>query len=163
MGDNARLRIDELPEQRLAAVRHVGPYQGIGAAFDRLGDWAQAHADAVLGAPLAVYVDDPARVPPEALRSDAAVPVSEDVTIGGAPGMGVPGVGEVRLAGGRYAVHRHVGPYEGLAGAWRDFMVEVGGSGAVADPTRPCFEVYANEPGTVPDDQLVTLLHLPVA
>lgn len=157
------MRVVELPEQRLAAVRHVGPFQGIGAAFDRLGTWVQAHPGAVVGAPLAIYLDDPYQVPADQLRSDAAVPITADVTVGGAPGFGVPGVSELTLAGGRYAVATHVGSYDGLAGAWPRFMAAVGESTLVSDWTRPCFEVYLDEPGTVPDTELRTELYAPVA
>jgi len=157
------VQVVELPGQRLAAVRHVGAYTGIGAAFDRLGAWARANRAAVVGAPLAIYLDDPQQVPAERLRSDAAVPVTEEVTIGGAPGIGVPGVSEARLAGGRHAVAEHRGPYSGLAGAWPRFMAAVAVAGLRVDPGRPCFEVYRNEPGTVPEAELVTLLHAPLA
>lgn len=156
------IRVEELPEQRLAAVRHVGPYPGIGAAFDRLGTWVQANPGAVVGAPLAIYVDDPDQVPPDQLRSDAAVPISVDVTVGGAPGFGVPGVSELALAGGRYAVRTYVGPYAGLGGAWPRFMAAVGAAALVLDPARPCFEVYLDEPGTVPDSTLRTELYAPI-
>lgn len=158
-----QVQVVELPGQRLAAVRHVGPFAGIGAAFERLGDWARANAQSVIGAPLAVYLDCPDRVPAERLRSDAAVPVTEEVTIGGAPGIGVPGVCELWRAGGRYAVHTHVGPYSALPEAWSRLRAEVAAAGLRRDPGRPDFEVYQAEPGSVPEDELVTLLHLPVA
>ena len=156
------IEVQELPDRRLAAVRHVGPYPGIGAAFDRLGDWARAHPDAVVGAPLAVYHDDPEEVPADQLRSDAGVPVTEEVAIGGAPGIGVPGVHEAHLPGGRYAVSRFVGPYAGLPATWPGLMAALAAAGVAADPGRPCFEVYRDEPGTVPAEQLVTLLYAPV-
>jgi AraC family transcriptional regulator len=158
-----QVRVVDLPERRLAAVRHVGPFAGIGAAFDRLGAWARSHADAVVGAPMAIYYDDPQVVPAAQLRTDVAVPVTEGVTIGGAPGIGVPGVGEVRAAAGRYAVQAHVGPYSGLATAWPRFMAAVVAAGLTPDPGGPCFEVYQSEPGTVPEAELVTLLHAPLA
>jgi AraC family transcriptional regulator len=157
------IRVEELPEQRLAAVRHVGPFSEIGAAFDRLGAWVQANPDAVVGAPLAIYLDDPGQVPPDQLRSDAAVPITADVTVGGAPGFGVPGVSELTLAGGRYAAQTHAGPYTGLAEAWPRFMAAVAATALHPDWTRPCFEVYLDEPGTVPDADLRTRLYAPVA
>ena len=156
------IRVEELPEQRLAAVRHVGPFSEIGAAFDRLGAWVQANPDAVVGAPLAIYLDDPGRVPPDRLRSDAAVPITADVTVGGAPGFGVPGVSELALAGGRYAAQTHVGPYAGLAQAWPRFMASVAASALVPDWSRPCFEVYRSDPQEVAEADLVTVLHQPV-
>jgi AraC family transcriptional regulator len=157
------VHIVELPARRLAAVRHVGPFEQIGAAFTRLGAWTDAHPGATTGAPLAIYIDDPSTTPPESLRSDAAVPIADGIPVGGVPGMGVPGVGEAHLPGGRYAVMTHVGPYSGLGPAWGRFMVALAELGLELDSRRPCFEVYQDEPGEVDESELVTVLHQPVA
>lgn len=154
--------IVDRPVQRLAALRYVGPYDGLGAAFDRLGQWAGQNMGAVLGAPMAIYLDDPRTTPSESLRTDLAFPVTEDAQIPGVPGVGVPGVGESHLAGGRYAMATHVGPYADLGPAWELFMTELAEAGAELDGQRPCFEVYQSDPRVTPEAEYVTLLHQPL-
>ena len=148
----------DIPDRLAAAILHVGPYSLIGAAFDRLGDWGQAHSSWVAGPPLALYLNDPQTTPAEQLRSYAALPV-----LPGAPLAPDGAVELIPLAGGRYAVRTHHGGYDGLGQAWQEFMGAVAADGLGADWSRPCFEVYVNQPGTVPDDELVTELHQPVA
>ncbi len=148
----------DIPERQAAAVLHVGPFDGIGAAFARVGAWAQANSGLVTGEPLALYLDDPQRTAPDELRSYAAVPISSDAALDSS--------GEVEaiaLAGGRYAVATHRGSYAGLAAAWQEFMAAVPADGQRPDWSRPCFEVYANMPGMVPDEDLVTELYQPIA
>lgn len=147
----------DVPDQPAAAVLHVGPYDQIGSAFERLGTWATRNPGSVTGAPLALFLDDPGSTPPDQLRSYAALPVAQDLLLD--PDADVEGI---RLAGGRCAVAVHVGSYAGLPQSWREFMTAVAADGLHPDPSRPCFEVYANDPGTVPEDQLRTELHQPL-
>jgi len=152
------IAIVDVPDGQAAASLHVGPYSSIGDAFDRLGDWAQANAGHVTGPPLALYLNDPQTTPPDELRSYAAVPVTQD-----APVDPTGAIERVPLAGGRYAVVAHHGSYAGLGQAWQELMVAVAADGLRPDWSRPCFEVYVNEPGSVPDDELITELHQPIA
>ncbi len=152
------ITIVDIPEREAAAILHVGPYALIGSAFDTLRDWAQANADHVTGPPLALYPDDPQTTPPAELRSYAAVPVGPD-----APPDPIVPVERIRLSGGRYAVVAHRGSYAGLGQAWQEFMAAVAADGLAPDWSRPCFEVYVTEPGSVPEDDLITELHQPIA
>jgi AraC family transcriptional regulator len=151
------ITIVDITERQAAAILHVGPYALIGAAFDSLRAWAQANANYVTGPPLALYPDDPQTTPPTDLRSYAAVPVGPD-----APPDPTRAVERIRLSGGRYAVVAHHGSYAGLGQAWQEFMTAVTADGLSPDWSRPCFEVYVSEPGSVPDDELVTELHQPI-
>jgi AraC family transcriptional regulator len=112
----ADVRIEHRPTLRVGAIRHVGPYEDMKAAFDRLHQVVAA-SDLRAARILGLYYDDPQTTAPEALRADAAVVLPE-----GAP---VPdGLIEREIPGGRYARVDHVGPYEGLAGAWRQLIHE---------------------------------------
>jgi len=71
--------------------------------------------------------------------------------------------GVTELAGGRYAVTTHQGPYEnlsqtycGLFGAW------LPASGYEARDT-PAFEEYLNSPQTAKPEDLLTRIWLPLA
>ena len=152
------IAIVDIPDRQAAAILHVGPYSLIGSAFDRVGQWAQANAGVVTGPPLALYLNDPQSTPPDELRSYAAVPIAPE-----APADPSGMVERIPLAGGRYAVVAHHGSYSGLGRAWPEFMAAVAADGLNPDWSRPCFEVYANEPGTVPEDELITELYQPVS
>ena len=145
------------PELRVGALRHVGPYQQIGEAFGRLGAIAGGaglfnHQGAAM---LAIYYDDPDSTPSDQLRSDAAIAVPDGVAL---PGELV----EQRVPGGRYARTLHLGSYESLPETWKRFKTEglkaVGGRSAKG----PSYEVYVNNPMTVPKEELRTELYIPL-
>ena len=76
------VEIKDMPELRVATVRHVGPYNQIPKAFERLGAVAGPagllpHSSAMI----AIYHDDPESTPQDQLRSDAALAVPEGVTL----------------------------------------------------------------------------------
>ncbi len=150
------LDIEQVPTMRVGAVRHVGPYNQIGKAFERLGALAgpaglfQAPNAAVLG----VFHDDPRQTPPDKLRSSAAVVVAD--------GTKLPdGLDEEVVPGGRFARYTHVGPYEGLPDAWSQFVTALGASGKRMRE-GPGLEVYRNDMNTTPKEQLRTDLYMPV-
>jgi AraC family transcriptional regulator len=68
------VEVKQVDELRVAALRHVGPYPGLGEAFARLSQIAGA---AGLFRPgvfmLGIFHDDPRTTPEAELRSDAAV------------------------------------------------------------------------------------------
>jgi AraC family transcriptional regulator len=150
--------LKDMPELRVATVRHIGPYDQIPQAFERLG--ALAGAAGLLERPdkmmLAIYHDDPASVPPDQLRSDAAITVPEGVAL-------PAGLSEQRIPAGRYATTLHIGPYERLGDTWARFKTE----GLPASGHRfshgASYEVYWNTPMNTPKEQLRTELFMPVA
>jgi AraC family transcriptional regulator len=147
-----KVETKEMPELRVVTVRHIGSYQGISEAFERLGTIATAAGlSQDMGAVLmAIYHDDIEKTPPDQLRSDAAVTVAE--------GMPIPaGLGELRISAGRYATTTHVGPYQTLGEAWARLKRDARTRGG------PSYEIYRNTPAQVPPDKLVTELYLPIA
>jgi AraC family transcriptional regulator len=152
------ITIVDVPDQQAVAVLHLGPYTQIGPAFERLGTWAKTNIGSVTGPPLALFLDDPEVTPPDQLRSYAALPVAQDLALDE-----TAEVERIPVAGGRCAVAVHVGSYAGLGQAWQEFMAAVAADGLHPDGSRPSFEVYANDPGLVPPEQLRTELHQPIA
>jgi AraC family transcriptional regulator len=152
------ITIENMPELRVATVHHVGPYQRISEAFQRLGDVAgpgglMRSGDAAM---LAIYYDDPETTPVDKLQSDAGVTVPEGVTL-------PQGLVEKRLPAGRYAKTTHVGPYTRLADTWSRLMGEwLPKSGhRVGDGSS--YEVYRNTPENAAPNELRTDLYLPIA
>ena len=139
------------PELRIAGIRHLGPYDQIGRAFGKLGG--------ILKGPppggsqmIALFLDDPSSVPPERLRSEAALTLS--------PHAKAPdGLIEQRVPAGDYARAIHQGSYEGLPAAWNALKNEwLPSSGRRMG--HPSYEVYVNNPMTTEKSELLTEIYL---
>jgi len=151
------VEIKKMPEQRVAAVRHVGPYNQIGQAFGRLGEIAGpaglfTNPNAAM---IALYHDDPESTPADELRSDAGVAV--------ASGVALPNeLAEHRLPAGRYAKTVHVGSYETLGDTWARFLGEWLPESGERLRDGPSYERYVNDPRTTPKERLITEIYVPI-
>lgn len=148
------VRIEALDSMRLVAMFHQGPYHEIGKVWDKMNEWA-AHHEVQGHRYMSLFHDDPERIPPDKLRSHAAIEVNEDF-----PAR--DGVEIIEHPGGLYAVYRHEGPYSELPKAWAHFCsVEIPnaeheyGKGST-------FEIYLNDPRTTPPEKLITELYCPI-
>src|SRR5205807_2268773 len=100
------VRIETLPPMRVAFMRHVGPFDQVGATWQQLLAWAGPRG--LIGPAtkfLTAWHDDPEVTAPERLRGDVCITVRDGIA-GGGP------VGIQELAGGEYAVATHRGPYD---------------------------------------------------
>ncbi|MEE1822784.1 GyrI-like domain-containing protein [Streptomyces sp. BE20] len=130
--------VEDIPEFRIAYLRHVGPYgPGNAAPMERLKEWATTNglfrADSVV---LGIARDDPARTTPQNCRYDACLVLPQDA--------GIPHdeVEEALLAGGRHAVLVVPHTPEGLSRAWAGLFRALTGAGFGPDPGRPILERY---------------------
>ena len=149
------VRIEILDPIHVARIRHLGPYNGVGACFERLFRWA-AGVGVPTGRVLTLSYDDAETVASEKLRSDACVELRTEEEP-------PPGIVLGPVGGGLYAVYRLTGPYEGIAGAYRRLFEEwLPDSGeSVAD--RPCMELYRRERAETSPEHLVTDLCVPLS
>jgi AraC family transcriptional regulator len=151
------VEIKSMPELRVGCVRHVGPYDQIPKAFERLAGIAGpaglfARPDVMM---IGIYHDNPETTPAAALRSDAAITVPA--------GMTMPdGLAEQAIPAGRYASTVHRGPYELLGDVWARLGAWIPAHGHRA-ASGPSFEIYRNTPAQVRSEDLVTELCVPVA
>ena len=149
--------VRRLQPLRVAYVRHIGPYDQVGAAWSKLMMWAGPKR--LLGpnmVRLGIPHDDPEITPPERLRYDAALAVPDSAT-----GSGEVAIQEV--AGGEYAVAIHRGPYDrmgqtyaALCGQW------LPASGREARDAPP-LEIYRIAFGQAPPEEFVTEICVPLA
>ena len=151
------VEIKDMPELRVATVRHVGPYNQIPKAFEQLGAVAGPagllrHSNTMI----AIYHDDPESTPQEQLRSDAALVVPEGVSL-------PEGLAEQHIAAGRYAKTVHVGPYEQLGDVWARFLGEWVPASGNRIGEGVSYEIYKNMPGQVPKQELRTELYVQLA
>lgn len=150
------VEIKDVPEMRVAAVRHFGPYHEIGRAFGELGQIAGAAGllGEGHGQMIALFYDDPESTPADELRSDACITV--------AGGVELPSSLDERFVReGRYATTLHVGPYEGLPAVWPRLTEWIEASTEAFGP-GPSLEIYLNNPMTTPKEQLETELCIPI-
>lgn len=149
--------IDTSPPRRVAALAHQWPYNTIGAAFARLGGIVGlaglcSHPGAMM---VAIYQDDPETVPAAQLRSAAGLIVPQGVALP-AP------LHEVLLPAGRWARTLHRGSYQGLGDAWQRFLGQWLPQSGHRMAAGDCFELYLNDMADTPEEDLQTLLHVPL-
>jgi len=145
----------DLPQQRVAAVSHSGPYWAIGHAFGELHQRLSAVGLTEHGPGLAIFYDDPDSVAEADLRSVAGVVVPAEADVGG--------LEDVALPGGRYLRAEFIGEYAGLPEAWRSLYAKEIPSGGYELRDGACFEIYVTEHGTVPPEQMRTDLYVPIS
>jgi hypothetical protein len=71
-----RVRLDRLEEGLSAQLLHVGPYDGVGPAVERLAAFIAEEGYTVAGRHHEIYLSDPRRVPPERLKTIVRMPVT---------------------------------------------------------------------------------------
>ena len=79
-GKNMEATVKNLPPRKVAFVRHVGPYNEVGPAWERLCQWAGSKG--LLGpgvVMLGLGHDDPEVTPPDKIRYDACIEIKGDV------------------------------------------------------------------------------------
>ena len=141
---------------RVAFVRYVGPFDQVGAAWNKLMMWAGPRG--LIGAGvrmLGIVQDDPEITAPDKLRYDAAMVVTVDVSASGE-------VGIQKIGQGEYAVALHVGPYNTLGRTYARMCGEWLPATGRELPSAPAVEFYLNSPISVPPDQLRTEICLPL-
>lgn len=150
------VKIENLPTHHVAALRHRGAYHDIGEAFEKLGAWAAGRSlDPATQRTFGIYYDDPESKPADELVSDACVEVPADQPLDG-------DVRATTIAGGRYAVLVHVGPYAELERPYRWLFGQwlPGSSEEAAD--APVIEEYLNDPQRLPPGEWRTAICLPL-
>ncbi len=151
------VRIEEHPPQRVAFVRHVGPYMECGKAWEALYGWAGPQGLLSSAAPMiGVSHDDPKVTPPEKLRYDACIPVGDEVEADGP-------VSVQTLEGGAYAVTTHKGPYSKLAEIYCALYGQWLPTSGYTCRDLPAIEIYHNCPGQTPEEDLLTEIRIPVS
>lgn len=148
--------IRDQPPLRLAAIDHTGSYMQIGRAFEPLFGWFASRG--LLGPgtrSIGVYYDDPFSVAENELRSRAALVVGPDFRC-------EPPLIETTIAGGRYAVLRHKGPYATMQSAYQWFFGAWLSQSGEELADAPVFEEYLNNPRDTAPAELLTDIYLPL-
>ena len=151
-----KVEIRQLQPMRVAFIRHTGPYSEVGEAWDRLLT-VMGKEGYLAGNPMMLGIchDDPEVTPPGKIRYDACLAVDESFSPSG-------DIGVQTVAGGKYAVTTHKGPYNRVGRTYAEFLGQWIPRSGQELRNLPCFEVYLNDPQTTPPDELLTDIFAPV-
>jgi len=151
-------QVKELPERHVALVEHIGPYNQIGKAFERIFGWAgpKGLVQFPKTESLAVYYGDGEKTSESELRSAACLTVPE----------GTEGEGEVKIEtipGGLFAVaHVEIDGSE-FGEAWDKLVGEwMPANGCAPDEGRLCYERYLNDHEQHPQKKFIVDICEPV-
>jgi AraC family transcriptional regulator len=151
-----KVAIKHIEPMRVAFMRHVGPYDQVGATWDKLMTFLGK--EGLLGGEclfLGVCHDDPGVTPPEKLRYDACATVDERFTPAG-------DVGAQTIPGGDYAVMTHLGPYNKLGESYQALFGRWLPRSGRQLRSDSCFEVYFNSPENTEPEDLITDIYVPL-
>lgn len=125
------------------------------ADFGKLSGWAAANGGQVAGKMFSIY--HTWDVVKGLVAYTAGIPVNQ------VPGTSPAGFFSSVIPSTKVNTIAHTGPYKHLGNAWTtQYMMQRGKEFKHRKGIDP-FEVYLNMPGEVPDAQLVTEVHFPVA
>lgn len=148
----------QIPETKVLFVRRTGPYGEVAAgAWEALMKFTYSRRLMTKETRLiGISHDDPSITPEESIRYDACVTFAGDVKPEGE-------VGVKAIAGGRYAVFIHKGPYEKFADTYSVIFSRWLPISREKLRDAPCFEVYLNrDPRRTKPENLRTEIWVPV-
>lgn len=151
------VRIEKMPALRVAFIRHIGPYDQVGAAWGRLFAWAGPRG--LLGPTMRYFGlchSDPDVTPPEKVQYDACLVVGANVQPEG-------DIGVQEVAAGEFAVAVHKGPYSTLGETYAMLCGQWLPASGRQPGSPPSMERYLNDPRSTPEDKLLTEVCLRLA
>lgn len=152
---NTKIEIKQMPELNLIYCRHMGAFNQIGHAYEKLFRWAIPRGlVSPLTKTITVYRDDPAITTIDKVRQDASIIVEGDVKVEGE-------IGKSTVAGGKYAVgHFEIKETE-FEQAWNTMCSWLTGSGyQPADGYT--YELYHNDYREHPEHRFIVDICIPV-
>jgi AraC family transcriptional regulator len=155
-GTTMKITVKELPEMRVASVRHTGPYAQCKGAWDALCMWAGPRG--LIGPRtrfFGISHDDPEVTPPDKIRYDACLTIEGDIK----PERGIT---LQTIGGGRYVTVTHKGPYEKLSDTYAVICGQWAPQSGHELRAAPCLEEYLNSPDETAPEDLLTDVYVPI-
>lgn len=152
-----KVDVKQMPQMHVVYIRHIGPYNQIGQAFEKLMKWAGPRG--LLRFPetkvLGVYHDDPKITEESKLQSSACVTVPEGTKVEGE-------VGTMTILGGLFAVGHVEIKQDQFGEAWDKLMGEWLPESGYQPDDRPCYELYLNDPKQHPQGKFIVDICEPI-
>lgn len=152
----ANIEVKEMPEMKAVYVRHIGAFNQIGEAYEKLSKWAYPrglYTPNVSNSATVIH-DDPMVTEIEKVRQSACIIIEKDVKVEGE-------IGKLTIPAGKYAVgHFEIG-FADFEKAWNsmcNWFVESGyqqGDGCT-------YELYHNDHTTHPEKKSIVDICIPV-
>lgn len=137
----------------VVSLAKKGSYKEVGKTIADLISWVMTKKVNMMGAPFAVYYDDPSKVAPESARYEICIPVAPETkgdnqfVVKNLPAMEV-------------ASTIHIGSYDKVGSVYGKLAAWITEKGYdIAGPAR---EFYLNNPTSVPVESLKTEIQFPV-
>jgi len=151
------VEVKQMPEWNVVYARHIGAYNTISQAFERVFKWAGPRG--LVRFPetksLAIYHDSPEVTDASKLRSDACLTVP--------PGTKVDGeIGTMKVPGGLFAVAHVEIDVTQFGEAWDKLIGEWMPKSGYQPDDRMCYELYLNDPDTHPEKKWLVDICEPV-
>jgi AraC family transcriptional regulator len=148
--------IRQIDEMKVIYIQAIGDYNNVGTAWGRLCEFAGRKG--LLGPDTQMFGlshDDPDITETSKLRYDACLALDRDIEPEGE-------VGVKTVAGGKYAVFVHKGPYADLNKSYNDiFRNWLPKSNCEPGNSAP-IEIYLNDPEKVKSEDILTEICIPV-
>ncbi len=150
------VKVETIDPMRVIFMRHTGPYDQVGDTWMSLYSWAGPRGFVgPTSIAFGVVYDDPDVTPPERLRCDACIIVDRVVEPEGAVAL-------QQIAGGAYAVTRHVGPYSEFSITYARLFGEWLPKSGREVRSAPALEFYRNAPMNTKPEDLITDIYIPL-
>ncbi|MDD5646885.1 MAG: GyrI-like domain-containing protein [Candidatus Bipolaricaulis sp.] len=151
------VEVKPMPEWNVIYARHIGAYNKIGEAFERLFKWAEPRG--LVRFPetvsLAIYHDSPEITDAAKLRSDACLTVPSGTKVDGE-------IGTMKIPGGLFAVAHVEMDVSQFGEAWDKLIGEWMPKSGYQPDDRMCYEMYLNDPDTHPEKKWIVDICEPV-
>jgi AraC family transcriptional regulator len=155
MNMKTNVEVKEMPEFKVAYMRHTGEYIGIGKVFEKLYMWAMKNACISQDTKaISVYHDDPKVTEPEKVRTSACLTMDKDFKPEGEVGM-------LTVKKGKYAVgHFEVSQSE-FGDAW-NYMCAWTIENGYEEGDGDYYEIYCNNHKEHPEGKFIVDICIPV-
>lgn len=154
--NNMKVEITEMPATKVAYVRHTGPYQDCGQAWEKLCGWAAPQGLIRPGCTfIGLCYDDPEVTEPEKIRYDACLSIDTDCQPEGE-------IQIKKIKTGSYAKTTHFGPYTNLSKTYAELCGQWIPSKGYEIASEPSIEIYLNDPDNTPPEELLTDILVPL-
>lgn len=150
------INVKEMPEMRAIYVRHIGPFNQIGQAYEKIFKWAAPRGlfTPNVSKSATITHDDPSVTELDKVRQSACIIVEEDVKVDGE-------IGKLTIPGGKYVVGNFELGFDEFEKAWNtmcNWFTESGyqqGDGCT-------YELYHNDYTTHPQKKHIVDICIPV-
>lgn len=152
---DTKIEIKQMPELNLIYCRHMGAFNQIGQAYEKLFKWAAPRGLVTVATKtVTVYHDDPAITTINKVRQDASILIEGNVKVEGE-------IGKSTVPAGKYAVgHFEIKETE-FEQAWNTMCAWLTESG-YQPADSPTYEYYHNDYNEHPEHKFIVDICIPV-